>query len=366
MRNLRGVLLLSPALAFLIGCNDGSQGILTGGGTGGTGGASTSTGSGGAAGSTTVGTGGSSAGSGGSPVDPGGTGGTGGVADSGAGPSDSGTGLPDVGQPDPGADGLKQGPFKILVLSTTLGFHHDSIPACIQMLKDLGATSDADLMKIGAPAGSQWTVDVAGAIPGAANYFQEFGAENLKKYEMVYSDNPTGEVFTNAPKTGADGKPVDYRTVFQNYMTTGGAWAGQHSATDFENGNHYAWFHDQVDGAYFVGHDGDGTPATVVTQPNFTMHPIMRGLTSPWNTTDEWYKMSRDVAAVPGFQVLAKVTVSGSGIDPNPRPAIWIRELAGGGRSFYTIRGHNIKVFAEAQFRQLMLRGILWAVHRLK
>ncbi|HVR01895.1 MAG TPA: hypothetical protein VMT47_07180, partial [Polyangia bacterium] len=36
---------------------------------------------------------------------------------------------------------LRSGPFKILVLSTTLEFRHDSIPNGLQMLTDLGMAS---------------------------------------------------------------------------------------------------------------------------------------------------------------------------------------------------------------------------------
>ena len=45
---------------------------------------------------------------------------------------------------------------------------------------------------------------------------------------MFYSNNPTGPVFTNAP-SGAQKKQI-----FVDYWNNGGAWAGQHSATDFE------------------------------------------------------------------------------------------------------------------------------------
>jgi type 1 glutamine amidotransferase len=75
--------------------------------------------------------------------------------------------------------------------------------------------------------------------------------------------------------------------------------------------------------------------------------------------------MNRNIEAVPGFKILAKVTVASSGLNKTPRPAVWITENAKGARSFYTIRGHNQKVYAEQEFRDLMLRGILWAVHRL-
>ena len=85
------------------------------------------------------------------------------------------------------------------------------------------------------------------------------------------------------------------------------------------------------------------TPGTVNWQPDEVNHPILKGLPSPWNTSDEWYLMNRNVEAVPGFRVLAKVTVTNSSKGTTPRPAVWVTENANGkgGRSFYTIKGHN-------------------------
>jgi len=71
--------------------------------------------------------------------------------------------------------------------------------------------------------------------------------------------------------------------------------------------------------------------------------------------------------AVPGFKILAKVTVTNSSKGTTPRPAVWVTENANGkgGRAFYTIKGHSQSNYSESQFRDLMLRGILWSVHRL-
>jgi len=362
-------------VALAAACSDGSGGLTAGASgsssTGNTGSTSGGT-SPGAAGTSILPTAGTAPDSGetaGSSTDMGGTpamtGGTssGGVSAGGTGgsPPDGAAG---TGGSTP-AGGLRQGPFKMLVLSTTLEFHHDSIPACLQMLKDLGmAAAPERAMVNGLGADATWTVDQINPdnnLMTDPNYFSEVSADNLAKYEMMYSDNPTGPVFTNAP----DG--ANKKLVFQTWFGNGGAWAGQHSGTDFENNSRWPWWDDNVAGGWFTGHDGDGTPGTLAWQPQYADHPILKGLTSPWNTSDEWYVMNRDIEAVPGFKILAKVTVSNSS-QPNgsqPRPAIWITENAKGGRAFYTIRGHNQKVYAEPEFRQLMLRGILWAVHRL-
>ena len=154
---------------------------------------------------------------------------------------------------------------------------------------------------------------------------------------MFYSNNPTGAVFTNAP-SGAQKKQI-----FVDYWNNGGAWAGQHSATDFENNNKWTWFNDNIDGGWFVDHDNPLTPGTVITQTDQVNHPIMKGLPSPWSTSDEWYIMNRNIEAVPGFRILAKVTVTNSSKGTTPRPAVWVteNENAKGGRAFYTIKGHS-------------------------
>jgi type 1 glutamine amidotransferase len=269
-----------------------------------------------------------------------------------------------------GSTTMKSGPFKIIVLSTTDEFRHDSIPNGLQMLMDLGQANAPERTKIvGLAADSTWTVDHIGdgqvwnGVKEPDEFQTKVTAANLKNYEMFYSDSPTGKVFTNQPNGTGPAK----KQVFVDFWNNGGSWAGQHSATDFENSGSWTWFQDNINGGWLVVQDSDGTPGTISWQSAYVDHPILKGLSSPWNTTDEWYVMNRDIEQVPGFKVLAKVTVSSSRNTTLPRPAIWINENTNmmGGRSFYTMRGHNPTVYAETEFRQLMLRGILWAVHRL-
>jgi len=255
----------------------------------------------------------------------------------------------------------KSGPFKILVLTTTLEFAHDSIPTCLTLLQDLGKASAPERATItGLAADSTWTVDQIDSNTKGANYFSEVTADNLKAHELFYSDNPTGTVFTSAPSGAAK------KQLFVDYWTAGGSWAGQHSATDFEKNGSWSWFQDNIDGGWFSDHDDPTTNGTIKWATDFVNHPILKGLTSPWSAQDEWYVMNKDIGSVKGFQVIASVTVSNTRFTgKETRPAVWITQNAKGGRAFYTIRGHNKSVYAEAEFRQLMLRGLLWSVHRL-
>ena len=367
----------------------------------------------GAAGSTAV----IDGGSGGSAVVAGGTGGAAAavVAGGGGGNSVAGSaGSGAVGMADP-----YSGPFKILVLSKTLGFHHDSIPACQQMLRDLGQCSDAasctaagqgDTPITGAKPNSTFTVDVAGApatgcpaiqskganatdngyasynamgCDGSTSDLSQFNATNLDTkqfgsptapkgpYQMVFFCSPTGTDFSDGGANGAAGE-----TAIQNFITAGGGYGGVHAASDFEDSEKWAWYYNTLMGSWFKDHNDDGTPGTVNTVPMYATHPVMRGIPNPWNTQDEWYLQNREMSSVPGFQILA--TLSGvpalAGEPANDvRPIVWIKQFpvvtdatkTFEGRSFYTVRGHNIARYAEAPFRQLVHQGVLWAANRL-
>jgi type 1 glutamine amidotransferase len=202
----------------------------------------------------------------------------------------------------------------------------------------------------GAEPGSQWEVTIA------REDLSEFTDEGLEPYRMVFWCNPTGTVFSSGGVNGTAGK-----AAIQKYLTSGGAWAGVHSATDFENTNQWPWFQDQVNGGNFASHDADGTPNSIVWQPSPTAmnHPVIRGIRSPWNCADEWYSLNRNPENVPGFAILGK-------LGSDQRPAVYVREIPGGGRSFYTIRGHSSSVYAEPNFRKLIHQGVLWAVRRMK
>jgi uncharacterized protein len=300
--------------------------------------------------------GGGSAGSAGGPGSPGGsaggsgTGGAGGAAGTGGAPGPGGQiPTPDAAPARPEAAVGSGGPFQMLVLSKALEYRHDSIPACQQMLRDLGNTPDAQL-PAGAQPQSQWTVTIA------KEDLSEFSDEGLRPYAIIFWCNPTGTVFTAGGANGARGK-----AAVQKFLTTGGGWGGVHSATDFENTQGWPWFQDQVNGGNFVNHDADGTPNSIVWQvgPAAQDHPVIRGIRSPWNCADEWYSLNRNPETLSGFIVLGK-------LGTDQRPAVYVREIPGGGRSFYTIRGHNRSVYAEPNFRRLVHQGVLWAVRRMK
>lgn len=241
------------------------------------------------------------------------------------------------------------GEFKILVLSKALDFAHESISACQAMLKELGATPDAN-MPAGTKPGSQFSTTIANAD------LSDFSDDKLKNYAMLFWCNPTGPVFSSGGSNGKIGM-----AAIQKFVEGGGAWGGVHSAADFERSNGFPWFTDTLLGGFFDRHDMDGTEGTVQVDAAFASHPVLRGVPATWSTQDEWYYMNRDIASLPGFKVLSRLTT-------DDRPVVWVKEFGTdrAGRMFYTIRGHASSVFKEPDFRTLVLNGILWSTHRLE
>jgi type 1 glutamine amidotransferase len=346
--------------------------------------------------------------------------------DSGQVPADS----PDAGAEASVAPDLSDvygGPFNILVLSKTLGFRAASIPACQQMLRELGRCVDqascattGDVAIESAKPGSSFHVDVAGApascqelplsaaisyenpqyeeyvnqgcdghgielAPGELIYddpVSHFNATNLAvgqfhagaprgPYQMIFFCSPTGTVFTSDGTDGAAGM-----VAIQKFIEAGGAYGGLNLATDFEDTVMFPWYTNELVGAWFLNANNDGTPGSIVTVSQFAQHPVMRGIPNPWPTVDRWLLMNQPPDMAPGIQVLATVTgIPLLQAEPanRPRPVVWVKQFQRSsdstgtyeGRMFYTTRAFNSVHFGEPLFRQLVHQGILWAAHRL-
>ncbi len=94
---------------------------------------------------------------------------------------------------------------------------------------------------------------------------------------------------------------------------------------------------------------------------NITNHddPITKGL-DDFKIKSEQYYMLVD----PGVDVLATTTFSGehaSWIDGVVMPVVW-KKMFGKGKVFYISVGHSVTDFDITQVREMMERGIIWAM----
>ncbi|MGW5265731.1 lectin [Microbispora sp. NPDC004025] len=212
--------------------------------------------------------------------------------------------------------------FKVLVFSKTAAFRHDSIPAGIQAIRELGAAND-------------FAVD-------ATEDANAFTSGNLAQYKAVVFLSTTGDVL-NATQ----------QTAFQSYVDGGGGYVGVHSASDTE----YDWpYYGQLMGAWFKDHPAI-QQATLKQEDR--AHGATAHLGQTWTRTDEWYNYRTNPRA--NVHVLQSLNESSySGGNMGDHPITWCHPQASG-RSFYTGLGHTQESYSDSNFRTLLLGGIRYA-----
>jgi type 1 glutamine amidotransferase len=213
----------------------------------------------------------------------------------------------------------------VLVFSKTAGFRHDSIPAGVQALRELGARNRVQI---------DATEDAAA-----------FSDTGLRRYDVVVFLLTTGDVLDDRQQA-----------AFQRYIRSGGGYAGVHSASDTEHD--WPWYGGLV-GAYFKTHPQIQRATVVVADPR---DASTRGLPQRWTRTDEWYGFATN----PRGAVRVLATLDESSYSPgdsamgSDHPIAW-SHLYEGGRAWYTAGGHTQESYSEPLFRTHLLGGIRWA-----
>lgn len=223
----------------------------------------------------------------------------------------------------PEHDVVSQHGFHALVFSKTVGFRHDSIPAGIQAIQNLGLSHDFEVT--------------------ATEDASVFTHDGLAGYDVIIFLNTTGDVLNEAQQT-----------AMESFLASGKGFVGIHSAADTEYG--WSWYGDVV-GAYFDNHPAIQQAELFVED---RVHPSTAHLPARWERTDEWYAFQ----ANPRNNVHVLVSLNESsysgGTMGEDHPWAWCREI-GGGRSFYTNGGHTSDSFSEDAFLDHLLGGIEWA-----
>jgi type 1 glutamine amidotransferase len=176
---------------------------------------------------------------------------------------------------------------------------------------------------------------------------EEFTIDGLSQYEIVFFLNTTGDILNDTEQES-----------YEEWMTEhDGAFAGVHSAADTENG----WaFYSEVVGQYHDGHEACCPEANIEWDPAALDHVTVRGLPSPWTRSEEWFYFDRaaEWSSKPGFQILGRVS-----LNRGTQPVSYLREW-GNFRAFYTSLGQEGSTFMDADVKQHVAAGILWAVRR--
>jgi uncharacterized protein len=255
-------------------------------------------------------------------------------------------------------------PKKVLVVTTTKGFRHSSIPNAEKVLAELAADSKAFTVEYArveptdpqfkGPDGKPDKAKVSAAIEKVLA--EKLSPEALKKYDGVIFANTSGDL------------PLPDREAFLQWIKSGKAFVGMHAATD-TLGN-FPGYIDMI-GGQFQTH-GPQVEVDILNQEKEC--PMCAHLGESWNIFDEIYLFKNfDPAKVHTVLALDKHPNNKT---PGEFPIAWCRNY-GKGRVFYTALGHredvwdantpkeferkNSKEVAEA-YQAHILGGIKWAL----
>lgn len=211
---------------------------------------------------------------------------------------------------------------RVLVFSKTSGYRHASIENGVRAIARLGRQHS-------------FAVD---ATEDAAR----FSSQELKRYRAVVFLNTTGDVLDEAQQA-----------ALEEYVESGGGYAGIHSASDTE----YDWpWYGRLVGAYFASHP-EIQPARL--QVLDRTHPATTHLPQTWERTDEWYNF-REAPRDVGVLIRIDESSYDGGANGGEHPMAWYHEM-GTGRAFYTALGHTEESYEEPLFLEHLLGGIRYA-----
>ena len=227
---------------------------------------------------------------------------------------------------------IAQKQFKALLVTTTKGWHHESLHAGVLAIPQLGTKNFFDVVLWEDPNGCK--------------------DKYLEQFNVVIFLNTTGDIFDTAQQR-----------VMERFIRSGKGFVGIHSASDTE----YDWdWYTRLVGRMFQIHPVVQTAKLKVLDPSF---PGLQDFGGGKLWTDEWYEFGPEkindlhyVLAVDESTYNPKVNwgaKKGEGMG-QLHPVAWQHNYDGG-RSFYTALGHIPTIFSDQGFLNHLYAGILWA-----
>jgi len=219
-------------------------------------------------------------------------------------------------------------PKRLLVVTLTKGFRHDSIPMAETTLQSLADDSQG-----------KFTVDYARTDDEVQS---KMTVTALKAYNAVVFANTTGEL------------PIPDRDAFLAWIRAGHGFVGIHSASDTLHG--YEPYLRML-GGEFQKH-GPQVSVTAIVEDE--KHPATKHFETPdFDVYEEIYEFQNfDWQRVHG---LLRMDAHPQTKAPGQYPLSWCRK-EGKGRVFYTALGHRQEVWQSPWFRDHVRGGILWVL----
>jgi type 1 glutamine amidotransferase len=262
-------------------------------------------------------------------------------------------------------------PKKLLVVTTTTGFRHSSIPTAEKILAQLGAESGAYTVDfVHQPPGEPKALKAGATDEEKAAYqtakeawdaslkqaLQKLSPESLKNYDAVVFASTTGDL------------PIPDPQGFLDWIKAGHAFIGIHAASD--TFHHWPGYIDMLGGEF--AHHGRQVSVDCLNQD--PLHPATQPLGQSWTISqEEIYQFKNyDPAKVHDLLILDKHPETGA---PGHYGVSWCK-FYGTGRVFYTSLGHREDVWdgdpdmkdrknspeISKAYQKHLLGGIEWAL----
>ena len=258
-------------------------------------------------------------------------------------------------------------PKKILVVTVTKGFRHSSIPTAEKTLKELAQRTGI------------FTVDVAGVDPGSAEFKGPDGKSDANKvhqaivkllaekmspaalanYDAVIFANTTGDL------------PLPDKQGFLDWIKSGKAFIGMHSATDTFGGHKPPDAYVEMIGGEFKTHHAQVGVECLVQDPK---HPATRHLGQSFKVKQEEIYLIKNYSPAKVHELLV-LDKHPNDKTPGHFPIAWCKEY-GKGKVFYTSLGHREDIWdtdpdlkgrinpveVSGAYQKHILGGIEWAL----
>jgi type 1 glutamine amidotransferase len=226
----------------------------------------------------------------------------------------------------------QQKQFKALIVTTTNGWHHESLHYGVVALEEMATRNFFDVVLFQDP--------------------NSFTDTFLKQFQVIIFLNTTGDILN-----------ASQQKVMERFIQSGKGFVGIHSASDTE----YDWdWYTKLVGRMFYIHPAIQTAKLQILDNSF---PGMQGFVQGKLWTDEWYQFSEEKVNDLHYILGVDETTYNPKVNWGPKkaegmgkvhPLAWYHNYDGG-RSFYTALGHLPTNFSNEAFLNHLYAGILWA-----
>jgi uncharacterized protein len=222
-----------------------------------------------------------------------------------------------------------KGNVRVLYVTQSKGFRHQSLHVSEDVMEELGATNGFDVT----------------LTHKAEKYITP---ENLKNLDVIVFYT-TGEL----PLSDVQKK------AFLDFIKSGKGFIGIHSATD----TFYKWpDYGEMIGGYFDGHPWTQNDTVTITNLD-SKNPLTGHWEESFNLKEEIYQykeFNKDKVTVTMSLDKSKTDMTKKGVKATEFPLTWYRNY-GKGRVFYTALGHRPEVWEDQRFQKMIVNALKWA-----